>query len=75
VFNPAYADSAAGQLNAPPEIVLIDPVTVSSGGNGSRDVRLIATETAENKTGCFVQIRLFSIVFHIFCPVLSSGQV
>jgi hypothetical protein len=61
----------AGRLNAHPEIVLFDPVSVNSGGNGFRRLRLAVAETAEDETGCFRQIRLSSRVLHIF--ISSKG--
>jgi hypothetical protein len=59
----------AGRLNAHPEIVLFDQVSVNSGENGFRHLRLAVVETAADETDCFRQIRLFSSVHHILLPV------
>ena len=60
-------------MKAHPEIVLIDLVTANSVGNGFRDGRFAVTVIAEDETGCFRQIRLFSSVLHIFLPAKVQG--
>jgi hypothetical protein len=66
--------SVAGQLNAHPQIVLFDVITVNRVRNKARHGGVAATKIAEDEPARFRQIRLSASSLHMHLPVGNSGH-